>query len=136
MKPQKSIRWASQPPPPNRQLPTGWRALLIGLAFGFSAGFLFTIGLIALINANSTLNVQSPVGNSAASSNVTPAPTPTPTLIPAPTPTPTPTPPPAPTPTPTGNLVFSAPDDPTFYVVAFIIFLLLAGVILLRGTKK
>jgi hypothetical protein len=134
MRPQKSIRWSSQPPPPNRQLPTGWRALLIGLAFGFSAGLLFTIGLIALINANSTLNVQSPVGNSAASSNVTPAPTPTPTLMP--TPTPTPPPPPTPTPTPTSNLVSSAPDDSTFYVVAFIIFLLLAGFILLRGTKK
>jgi hypothetical protein len=134
MRPQKLTRWSSSPPPPNRQLPPGWRALLIGIAFGFSAGFLFTIGLISLINANSTFEVSSPIGNSGASANVTP--TPTPTLLPTPTPTPTPTPVPTPTPTPAGNLVFFAPDDPTFYVVAFIIFLLLAGVILLRGGKK
>src|SRR5579871_3686536 len=147
--PRRSTRWPSPPSPPQRQLPTGWRALVIGIAFGFSAGFFFTIGIIALMNANSTTQTQSPVGNSAASASATPVPTSafTPTLSPtlAPTPSPitptlTPTPLPIPTLTPTpgnsGTGLF-APYEVTFYVVVTIIFLILSAFVLLRpGGKK
>lgn len=131
MKPQRPSRWPSQPPSPYRQPPTGWRALLIGIAFGFSAGFLFTIGIISLINANNTATIQSPVGNSAASASVTP--TPIPTATPTPTPIPPPSPVLTPSPTPNGSVVLFKADDPTFYVIVVIIFLVLSAFVLLRG---
>jgi hypothetical protein len=128
--------------------------LAIGIAFGFGAGFLFTIGIISLINANGFNESQAPVGNSGASSNVTPVTPVTPTLAPTDTPTPTPTPMPSPTPSPipatpiplptstpalnNGSAVLFKPDDPAFYVIVFITFLLLSGFLLLRqgGGKK
>jgi len=128
-------RWPPQPPPPNRPLPTGWRALLIGIAFGFSAGFLFTIGIIALTNANSIIETQPPVGNGAISASATSAPTPTPTPTFTATPSPTPSPMPSPTPTPTpggGSGQLLAPDDPAFYITVLIIFLVLSAFLLLR----
>lgn len=128
-------RWSPQPPPPNRPLPTGWRALLIGLAFGFSAGFLFTIGIIALTSANNTTEIP-PVGNGAISASATPAPTsaptPTPTFTATPTPTFTPTPSPTPTPTPGGSDQILRPDDPLFYIIVLIAFLVLSAFLLLR----
>jgi ABC-type transport system involved in multi-copper enzyme maturation permease subunit len=107
--------------------------LLIGIAFGFSAGFLFTIGIISLISANSTIQTQAPVGNSAANANATPTPTLAPTvaatLSPSPIPTTAPT--AAPTPANNGGQLFAA-DDPRFYIIVFIIFLILSGFLLLR----
>lgn len=126
-------RWPPQPPPPNRPLPTGWRALLIGIAFGFSAGFLFTIGIIALTNANNITETQPPVGNGAISASATtaPTPTPTPTFTATPSPTPSPMPSPTPTPTPAGGQIL-APDDPAFYIIVLIVFLVLSAFLLLR----
>ena|SRR5579862_863092 len=143
-------RYSTQLPPPRRQPPTGWRALLIGIAFGFSAGFLFTIGIISLINANTTSQAQAPVGNNAASASATAAPTPTATFTPTAVPTSAPTSAPtfAPTSAPTsaplpaatpavGGTIFLGPDDPAFYVIVTIIFLILSGFVLLRpGSKK
>src|SRR5262249_17969525 len=136
---QRSSRLPSQPLPSSpRRPPTGWRAVLIGVAFGFSAGFLFAIGIVSLIYANSAPNLaSSPVGNGAASASVTPAltptPLPTPTATPFRPPTPTATPIPIPTPTPSSGAIVLRADDPTFYITAFIIFLVLCGVILLRS---
>lgn len=133
---QNPPRWPPQPPPPNRPLPTGWRALLIGIAFGFSAGFLFTIGVLALTNANSTTETQPPVGNGAISASATSAPTSTPTFTATPTPTPTPTftptPGPTPTATPGGSDQILPPDDPLFYIIVLIAFLIFSGILLLR----
>jgi hypothetical protein len=141
-------RKPSQWSPPQRQLPTGWRALVIGIAFGFSAGFLFTIGIISLINANNTIQTASPVGNSAASASATAVPTsvftPNPSTAITPTsppiPTTAPTSPPVPTIAPTASAsgpIPSGPDQFTFYFVVTLIFLILSAFVLLRaGGKK
>jgi hypothetical protein len=134
MVPQRPSRRPYPAASPYRTLPTGWRALLIGIAFGFSAGFLFTIGIISLINANNTATIQSPVGNAATSVSITETPTPTPTLTPTPTPIPISTPTPTPT-TPGGNgsVTLFRPDEVSFYVIVFLIFLVLSAFVLFRG---
>jgi|SRR5579859_1428859 len=131
-------RMLAPPPSPYRPQPRGLKALLIGMAFGLGAGILLTIGILTLISANSTSQTTSPIANGGATSQG--APTSLPTLAPTPTqqpPTPTPTsaPSPAPTARPTsgnGGGQLLAPDDPRFYLVGLLVFVLLAGIYLAR----
>jgi hypothetical protein len=122
-------------PPSFRQLPIGCKALFVGLAFGFCAGFLFAIGITMLVNGNNT-PTQPPIGNGAATSNVTPTPTPS-SFTPIPDPTPAPTSPPTvvivtATPTPSNSVQIFKADDPRFYILVFVAFLILSGIILFR----
>lgn len=112
-----------------------WDTFLIGIAFGFGCGVFLTIGLVLLISgSNTTTQPQLPgnggqVINASPTATAQPPPTPSATFTPAPTLQPTS----APTATP-GNS--SAPilgaDDPRFYIVLLIVFIILAAIILAR----
>jgi hypothetical protein len=108
--------------------------VLIGLALGFSAGVLLTAGIFGLLNANSTTQTSSQVGNGGATANAILTPTPTPTFTPTPTPSPSPT--PSPTPADNSAAQLLAPDDPRFYILVFIAFVILAGLLLANTPKK
>jgi ABC-type transport system involved in multi-copper enzyme maturation permease subunit len=118
-------------PPRQRQ----WDTFLIGIAFGFGCGVFLTIGLILLISGNPSAAQNQLPGNSGQAINVsptatvTPSPTPTVTLTPTPTPEPSPT----ATATPTSTSTpFFGPDDPRFYILTLIVFIILAAIFLAR----
>jgi hypothetical protein len=104
------------------------------MLFGLVAGILLTLGIISLVGAIKESS-SSPVASGGATVNVTPTPTATPTATPLPTDTPVPTTAPtaATTATPVGsNSQFLQPDDPRFYIAAFLVFVILAVIYLAR----
>ncbi len=128
-----STRLPSQSTPPGRRRQQGsWRIILGPMFFGLVAGILLTLGIISLLGAFRA-PPSSPVASNGATVNANPTPTATPTATPLPTDTPLPTATPMPTAAPAGSSgqIFAS-DDPRFYIVAFLVFVIIAGFYLAR----